>query len=86
MERAMAVDEVASASEPPRGRDTRFRTSSAGDVGDVGVENGGTSAGGFGLRKRGMAIVDDEINPITSLTLWAINRQRDHGAWDCAGV
>ena len=58
IERAIAVDEVASALESPRGRGVRFCIRSAGDVGvEIGV-----SLGCFGLWWRGIVKVCDQVN------------------------
>ena len=77
----MAVDEAASALESPRGRDVRFCTNSAGDVG-VEIE---TFAGPFDLRMRGIAKVDDQINLISSIIDSTCRLTRDHDGTDSIG-
>ena len=71
MESAMALDEAASALESPRGRDVSCCTSS---VGDVGVE----TPGNFGFGRRGIAMVDGQINSNQRFD-HEDDKQRDHG-------
>jgi len=58
IERAIAVDEAASALESPRGSEVRFCTNSVGDVGVV-TE---ISAGLSNLRMRGITKVGDKVH------------------------